>query len=101
MDHVHVSSDPYNVVAPGIGEEFFVLVDTASGLWTPGGDVVMPAVPNPNTLITVKDVGGNAAAAPIDIQGNGLLIEGIAMLPLNVDGESFRLFFDGVAWWIV
>lgn len=101
MDHVHVNTAPYNVVAPPIGQEFFVLVDTSSILWPIGGDVVLPAAPNPNTLINVKDVGGNAAVKSIDIQGNGILIEGVATLPVTVNGANFRLFFDGVAWWIV
>jgi hypothetical protein len=89
------------VVSPAAGGELFVLVDTADALWPAGGDVVLPLAPTMDCIVNVKDVGGTASTKPIDIQGNGRMIEGVATLPLDVDGACYRLFFDGVAWWVV
>lgn len=100
LSSVSINTAPYNVIAPAAGEERFILVDTANVLWPSGGDVILPAVPNANSIVNVKDTGGNAAVKRIDIQGNGLLVEGVATLPLDVNGASWRLFFDGTAWWI-
>jgi hypothetical protein len=101
LTNVTVDTPPFDVPAPGAGAEIFVLVDTLAGTWTDGGDVVLPAVPVANSIINVKDIGGNAQVKTIDIQGNGFLIEGVATLTLEVNGASFRLFFDGTAYWIV
>jgi hypothetical protein len=100
-DHFTVDTAPFDVPAATAGDEHFVLVDTLAVTWTDGGNVVLPAVPAANSIINVKDIGSNAQVKTINIQGNGFLIEGVATLPLEVNGASFRLFFDGTAYWIV
>jgi hypothetical protein len=46
----------------------------------------------------IKDVGGNASAEPIVVDGNGSLIDDQSSVMLSTAYAQLKLFFDGVRW---
>lgn len=100
VSSVAVNASPYNVGSL-ITVEFFVLVDTTAVGWIAGGDVVLPAVPRVHSLLTIKDVGGNALVKSITIQGNGVLIDGQPFVVLNSSYGAYRLLNHVGGWSIV
>jgi hypothetical protein len=90
---------PTTITAPPTGQELLVKVDTAT--IGAASTINLPATPNTDSLIDVKDSTGTAAANPITVSGNGNTIDGAASLVINVNYGNVRLWWNGTQWRVV
>lgn len=97
--HVDVSSTPTTLTAPVSGQELLANVLTST-IGAPS-TINLPAAPNADSRITVKDAENAAAAGPITVNGNGNLIDGAASQSISTNGAALTLHYNGTAWRIV
>lgn len=81
----------------GSGATRYVWVNGAGGPIT----VPLPAAPNPNSEVVVKDVAINAAANPITIDGNGNQVDSLPSALINTNHGFVRVVWNGTMWSLV
>jgi hypothetical protein len=101
LTSVNTAVTPFAPPAPISGQELLVTVDTVAI----GGPsvVTLPAVPNSNSRITVKDATGGSGVGgkSITVNGNGNLIDGLTTQLINSNFASLTMHWDGTQWRIV
>ena len=95
--HEDADSNSFSASTPEGGQELLVLYDSTT---LGAGTVTLPAAPNTDSRITVKDT-GNSSANNITVDGNGNDIDGSATTLINSDLAALTFHFDGADWWVV
>jgi hypothetical protein len=91
------SSSVINLTARGL--ELLILVDTSNISWLNGSIITLPIYPASNSIINIKDKGGQASTKRIDILGNSYNIDSLNYDSININYGARRLFFDGTRWY--
>jgi hypothetical protein len=100
--YIKTTIDGYTALSDSsLNIEQLILVNTASTNWGDGYDITLPSSPTTNSVITIKDKGGQAVSKTIDILGNGYNIDGISSNTINTNYGCRKLFFDGLEWLII
>lgn len=89
---VDVTTTPYQVPTPVSGQRILVVVDTAA-IGTQS-QVVLPATPNADSEIIVKDGSGRSSVLPIHIQGNGQTIDDETEQVIDSDYAALAMQFS-------
>jgi hypothetical protein len=83
----------YNVSGGGVipdGQQY-ILIDSSGG----GSSYVLPTPIGTGHTITIKDATGNAGSNPIDLDGNGLLIDNVATYTIQRDYGFITITYSG------
>lgn len=99
-DIMQLVDAPATAQDPAIGRTV-VVVDTSDAGWPSGGVITLPASPQKQACVVVKDGGGNATAKSISVSGNGNDIDGESSMAITLSYGSLEMLFSGSEWKVV